>query len=132
MEQISLFPSETEQRELIETLPAVSAEREKPSALILSDDEINHALRHGSGFEGGKLRIAAFYASHPSSKAAQDFLKEEYGIGGHSHTYLSGNGGFVDYDSKGIRFSGKGYSEQSRLRWPAVEQHILGMVEIGT
>ena len=117
---------------MIETLPAVSAEREKPSALILSDDEINHALRRGSGFEGGKLRIAAFYASHPSPKAAQDFLKEEYGIGGHSHTYLSGNGGFVDYDSKGIRFSSKGYSEQTRLRWPTVEQHIRGMVENGT
>ncbi len=132
VEQISLFPSETEQREFIETLPTVSAEREKPSALILSDDEINHALRHGSGFEGSKLRIAAFYASHPSPKAAQDFLKEEYGIGGHSHTYLSGNGGFVDYNSKGIRFSGKGYSEQTRLRWPAVEQHIRGIVENGT
>ena len=132
VKQISLFPSETEQREFIETLPTVSAEREKPSALILSDDEINHALRHGSGFEGSKLRIAAFYASHPSPKAAQDFLKEEYGIGGHSHTYLSGNGGFVDYNSKGIRFSGKGYSEQTRMRWPAVEQHIRGMVENGT
>ena len=115
VEQISLFPSETEQREFIETLPTVSAEREKPSALILSDDEINHALRHGSGFEGSKLRIAAFYASHPSPKAAQDFLKEEYGIGGHSHTYLSGNGGFVDYDSKGIRFSGKSRAWTNRL-----------------
>ena len=132
VEQTSLFPSEIEQQTLIENMVAASAEREKPSALILSDDEINHALRHGSGFEGGKLRIAAFYASHPAPKAAQDFLKEEYGIGGHSHTYLSGNGGFVDYDSKGIRFSGKGYSEQTRLRWPAVEQHIRGMVENGT
>ncbi|MBQ6256693.1 MAG: hypothetical protein IJJ60_08920, partial [Clostridia bacterium] len=59
-------------------------------------------------------------------------MKEEYGVGGHSHTYLSGMGGFVDYDSKGIRFSSKGYSEQTRLRWPAVEQHIRGMVENGT
>ena len=132
VEQTSLFPSETEQRKRIEILPDVSAEREKPSALILSDDEIDHALRRGSGFEGGKLRIAAFYASHPAPKAAQDFLKEEYGVGGHSHTYLSGMGGFVDYDSKGIRFSSKGYSEQTRLRWPAVEQHIRGMVENGT
>ena len=109
-----------------------SAEREKSSVLVLSDEEIEHVLRHGSGYEDSKLRIAAFYASHPSPKAAQDFLKEEYGIGGHSHTYLSGSGGFVDYDSKGIRFSGKGYSEQTRLRWPAVEQHIRGMVENGT
>ena len=129
VEQTSLFPSEIEQQELIESLLAMSAEREKPSALILSDEEIDHALRRGSGFEGGKLRIAAFYASHPVPKAAQEFLKEEYYIGGHSHTYLSGMGGFVDYDGKGMRFSSRGFSEQMRLRWPAVEQHIRRMTE---
>lgn len=38
------------------------------------------------------------YAGNPSPKEAQDFLKEEYGIGGHSFTLLDGNRGFVDYD----------------------------------
>ena len=132
MEQTSLFPSEIEQRKQIENMVAASAEREKPSALILSDNEIDHALRRGSGFEGSKLRLAAFYATHPTPKAAQDFLKDEYGIGGHSHTYLSGMGGFVDYDGKGMRLSSRGFSEQMHLRWPAVEQHIRGMVENGT
>ncbi len=83
---------------------AAGAEREKSSVLVLSDEEIEHVLCHGSGYEDGKLRIAAFYASHPSPKAAQDFLREEYGIGGHSHTYLSGMGGFVDYDRQAAVF----------------------------
>lgn len=121
VEQTSLFPSEIEQQKQIENMVAASAEREKPSALILSDDEINHALRRGSGFEGGKLRIAAFYASHPTPKAAQDFLKDEYGIGGHSHTYLSGSGGFVDYDRQAMRLSSRGSPNDAachyRRRW---------------
>ena len=104
----------------------------KASAFSLSDEEIDHALRHGSGFAGGKLRIAALYESHPSPKAAQDFLKEEYGIGGHSHTYLDGSSGFVDYNSKGIRLSQRGFSQEMQLRWPAVEQHIRRMAETGT
>ena len=131
-EQTSLFPSEQKQKESIDRMVSRSAEQETPSALLLSDSEIENALRHGSGFEGGKLRIAALYASHPEPKAAQAFLKEEYGIGGRSHTYLDGLGGFIDYDSKGIRFSRRGFSEQMLLRWPAVEQHIRSMVENGT
>ena len=54
----------------------------------VSDEEIEHALRRGSGFAGGKLRIAALYENNPDPKTAQEFLKEEYGTGGHSHTYL--------------------------------------------
>ena len=129
VEQMALFPSEIEQQELIESLLSMSAERAEPSALILSDEEIDHALRRGSGYQDSKLRIAAFYVTHPSPKVAQDFLKEEYFIGGHSHTYLSGVGGFVDYDGKGMRFSSRGFSEQMRLRWPTVEQHIRRMTE---
>ncbi|MBQ9262849.1 MAG: hypothetical protein IJ189_01400 [Clostridia bacterium] len=131
MEQTSLFPNEIEQQELIENLLAMSAERVEPSALLLSNEDIDRALRLGSGYEDGKLRIAAFYVTHPSPKAAQEFLKEEYGVGGRSHTYLTGVGGFIDYDGKGIRFSARHFSDQMRLRWPAVEQHIHRMVEEG-
>ncbi len=108
VEQTSLFPSENEQRKQIENMIAASTESEKPFVLVLSDEEIEHVLRRGSGFEGGKMRIAAFYASHPAPRAAQDFLKEEYGVGGHSHTYLSGSGGFVDYAS--VHIDGRKYS----------------------
>ena len=101
----------------------------KPSAFSVSDEEIDHVLRRGSGFAGGRLRIAALYDSHPSPKAAQDFLKEEYGIGGHSHTYLDGSSGFVDYNGQGLRLTRRGFQEEMRLRWPAVEQHIRKLVE---
>lgn len=131
-EQLSLFPTEAVQIEQIDQMIAASAERQTPSALVLSQEEIDHALRRGSGFEGGKIRIAAIYAKHPSTKEAQVFLKDEYGIGGHSHTYLDGTGGFVDYNSQGMRLSQRGFSEELRLRWSAVEQHIRRMIEKGT
>ena len=131
------LPTEEEQIEEIDRMDqepeiakAPRAEA-KPSAFSVSDEEIDHVLRRGSGFAGGRLRIAALYDSQPSPKAAQDFLKEEYGIGGHSHTYLDGSSGFVDYNGQGLRLTRRGFQEEMRLRWPAVEQHIRKLVEAG-
>ena len=131
-EQLSLFPPETEQIEQIDRMITTSAERPKPSALVLSEEDIDLVLRRGSGYENGKIRIAAMYAGNPSPKEALEFLKDEYGIGGYSHTYLDGTGGFVDYNGQGLRLSQRGFSEETRLRWPAVEQRIRRMIESGT
>ena len=136
-EQLSfLIPSEAEQ---IETVDSAAPEPPQPdpspraeataSAFSVSDEDIDHALLRGSGYAGGKLRIAALYANAPSPKEAQEFLKDEYGIGGHSHTWLDGSRGFVDYNSRGIRLSRRGFREEMQLRWPAVEQHIRRMIE---
>ena len=130
------LPTEAEQIEKIDQQeqnvpnnpPHAEAE---PSAFSFSDEEIDHVLSRGSGFSGGRLRIAALYDSHPSPKAAQEFLKEEYGIGGHSHTYLDGSSGFVDYNGQGIRLARRGFQEEMKLRWPAVEQHVRRLVESG-
>ncbi|MCR5372987.1 MAG: hypothetical protein K6E41_05920, partial [Solobacterium sp.] len=110
----------------------VNAERQEPSAFVLSQEEIEQVLRCGSGFEGSKIRIAALYAQNPTPADARDFLKDEYGIGGHSHTYLDGSHGFVDYNGQGMRLSRRGFSEEMRLRWPAVEKHISRMMTNGT
>ena len=130
------LPTEAEQIEKIDQQeqnvpnnpPRAEAE---PSAFSFSDEEIDHVLSRGSGFSGGRLRIAALYDSHPSPKAAQEFLKEEYGIGGHSHTYLDGSSGFVDYNGQGLRLTRRGFQEEMKLRWPAVEQHVRRLVESG-
>ena len=37
----------------------------------------------------------------------------------------------MDYNSKGIRLSQRGFSQEMQLRWPAVEQHIRRMAETG-
>ena len=140
VEQMSLFiPSEAEQIADIDRMieeppipiPTPRAEA-KPSAFSVSEEEIENVLRGGSGFAGGKLRIAALYDGNPTSKDAQDFLKEEYGTGGHSHTYLNGDRGFVDYDAKGIKLTNWTQNSNMLMRWPAVEKQIRSMMENGT
>ena len=127
-EQIEEIDRQDQEPEILETPPRAEA---KPSAFSVSDEEIDHVLRRGSGFSGGRLRIAALYDSQPTPKAAQEFMKEEYGIGGHSHTYLDGSSGFVDYNGQGLRLSRRGFQEEMKLRWPAVEQHVRRLVESG-
>ena len=105
--QLSFFdvaiPTEAEQIESID-----QAESEKsPSAFVLSQAEIENALRRGSNFEDSKLRIWQIYQMQPDRKLRAKALAKEYapyGPGGSSHTYLDGSSGWLDHDSKGLTF----------------------------
>ncbi|MCD7771546.1 MAG: hypothetical protein LUH23_05620, partial [Oscillospiraceae bacterium] len=123
-----LFPSEADQIESIEH----KAESKAPSAFLISDSEINEMLRRGSGFEGGKLRIMALYAHEGNSKARADFLKKEYGIGGHSWDFTDGSRGFVDYRSQGFYIRSYGHDKELRLRWTDVEKRIGTLIQAGS
>ena len=50
---------------------------------FITEDEIAASLANGSSFEGGKTRIYAFFQTSHTPKENADFLKKEYGIGGH-------------------------------------------------
>ena len=122
----NLFPSFQEQLEHIE-----EAEAQKLSAFSVSQADIDHELcRYGSGFSQGKFRIYKFFEGTPSTEAAVAFLKKEYGIGGHSHTYLNGEGGFVDHDGKGLHFSNHNYEEKHTVTWRAVAQRLRELIAI--
>ena len=82
----------------------------------------------GSGFSQGKLRIYAFYQTQPSADSAIKFLKKEYGIGGHSHTYLDGSDGFVDHNGKGISFANRHYQDRKLFNWNAVHKRISELI----
>ena len=76
-----LFQSEAEQIQKIDAAAenaAIEAESEKPSALVISEDEIDRMLRTGSTFEGGKIRIYALYKQQGDAKDRAAFLKAEY------------------------------------------------------
>ena len=72
-----------------------------------------------------------FFEDMPSSDAAITFLKKEYGIGGHSHTYLNGESGFVDHDGKGIHFSNHNYKEKHTITWKAVARRLRDLIALG-
>ncbi len=122
----NLFPTFQEQLEHIE-----EAEAQKLSAFSVSQADIDHELcRYGSVFSQGKFRIYKFFEGMPSTEAAVAFLKKEYGIGGHSHTYLNGESGFVDLDGKGLHFSNHNYEEKHTVTWRAVAQRLRELIAI--
>ena len=122
----NLFPTFQEQLKHIE-----EAEAQKLSAFSVSQADIDHELcRYGSGFSQGKFRIYKFFEGMPSTEAAVAFLKKEFGIGGHSHTYLNGEGGFVDHDGKGFHFSNHNYEEKHTVTWRAVARRLRELIAI--
>jgi N12 class adenine-specific DNA methylase/adenine-specific DNA methylase len=69
---------------------------------VPTDEEIiTQELMRGSGFEDGKFRIEETAKKNLKPAEFAEFLKNEYGTGGHS-----GDGivRFVDHDSKGLHF----------------------------
>lgn len=75
----------------------------EPVADVNRFEELHKEIMRGSGFEGGKFRIAEFFQeNNPSNQEFADFLKNEYGTGGHT---ADGNIFSVDHDSKGIQFT---------------------------
>lgn len=124
--EYSLFPTLEEQLQRIE-----EAEAQKLSAFSVSQADLDNELcRHGSGFAQGKIRIYKFFEDMPSSDAAITFLKKEYGIGGHSHTYLNGESGFVDHDGKGIHFSNHNYKEKHTITWKVVARRLRELIAL--
>ena len=130
--QLSFFdvaiPTEAEQIESID-----QAESEKsPSAFVLSQADIENALRRGSNVEGSKLRIWKIYQLQPDRKLRAKALAKEYapyGPGGSSHTYLDGSSGWLDHDSKGLTFEHYPDHRKTLLRWDRVEKYIDLMIQ---
>ena len=123
--QLSLFPSADEQIEQIE-----QAEAEKSSAFSVSQADLDNELIRGTGFKNGKYRVYQFYQTLHTQQDALAFLKKEYGIGGHSHTYLNGKGGFVDHDGKGLHFFNYNYKEKHTITWKAVARRLRELIAL--
>ena len=122
------IPTEAQQIEKID-----QAESEKtPSAFVLSQADIEKALRRGSNFENSKLRIWEIYQLQPDRKLRAKALAKEYaphGPGGCSHTYLDGSSGWLDHDSKGLTFEHYPDHQKVLLRWDRVEKYIDLMIQ---
>lgn len=122
------IPTEAQQIENID-----QAESEKTlSAFVLPQAEIEHELRtSGSGFAQGKQRIMELFQTQPDRNLRAKALAKEYGIGGHSHSYLDGRSGFITHNSSGMEFSLHSAREPFKLKWAAIEQYIDLMIQSG-
>ena len=126
--QLTLFPSEQEQIQSI----ADRQERVKTqsqSAFSISHSEIEYELQRGTGTQGGKFRVYDFYKKSPTEKAAVDFIKNEFGWYGHSHTFEDGSRGYIEYQpSKGMMISHYDTDKKSTLKWTEIEKHLRALV----
>ena len=113
-EQLSLFG---------DSEPLTASKPEKPKSEfakgpVVDGVQVYEALAaeidRGTGFVNGKLRVQDFYEKqHPTVQQLADFLKKEYGTGGHSGDSKIT---LVDYDSKGLTFSFEN-GEKFRHSW---------------
>ncbi len=101
-EQLSLFGDP----EPIRSTKTENPKSEFAAGPIVDGVQVYEALAaeidRGTGFVNGKLRVQEFYdEQHPTVQQLADFLKKEYGIGGHSG---EGKISLVSTDSKGMTF----------------------------
>jgi N12 class adenine-specific DNA methylase len=95
---------------------------------VLSPEEIEQArereikddLKRGSGFQEGKFRIYYFLKNNASSKDRVSFLKDEYGVGGHSP--FGENNYTQMHDAKGLRFYSS--NDEVLLPWQNVADRL--------
>ena len=126
--QISFFPNlptVEEQKQQIENNIA-KAEDDFSSAFSFTLKDIQSELLSGTGIEDGKFRVYELYKSIPSKKEAVDFLKKEYGqYYGHSHTFLDGTNGFIDYQP-GSGMTANRYNDNQKvtIKWEDIEKYL--------
>lgn len=97
---------------------------------FITEDEITAALTYGSSVEGGKGRIYGYFSEKHTPKEQADFLKNEYGIGGHNGALPGSFHSWEDHSSKGIQLK-KPECATIELSWITVAKRISELVRKG-
>lgn len=112
------IPTENEQKQNI-------ADVENTPAFFVSQEIIDNDLQRGSGFENGKFRIYQQFLKGETNIKNADFLKNEYGIGGHT---VEIGGLFQNHYSKGITFEEFKTNRKYLLKWTQVAKRISELI----
>ena len=97
---------------------------------FITEDEIEAAMTRGSGVSGGKGRIFAYFQNSHTDKEKVDFLRHEYGIGGHSHALSGAGGSWENHDGKGLHYK-KGGCPDVHFTWEKVAKRITDLIQKG-
>lgn len=90
---------------------------------FITEDEVLESLSRGSGVDRGKERITKFFKEDHTLQEKANFLKDEYGIGGHSHAVSGAMGSDEWHDAKGLKLQ-KNDCNDVFLTWTSVAKHI--------
>nr|WP_172463236.1 SNF2-related protein [Tissierella praeacuta] len=95
---------------------------------FITEDEIDETFRDGSGISDGKKRIYNFFKESHTTGEQANFLKEEYGTGGHSHALSGARGSNEWHDAKGIKLE-KENCKDIFLNWNQSAKRIQNLIE---
>lgn len=95
---------------------------------FITEDEIDETFRDGSGISDGKKRIYNFFKESHTTGEQANFLKEEYGTGGHSHALSGARGSSEWHDAKGIKLE-KENCNDIFLNWNQAAKRIQTLIE---
>ena len=98
---------------------------------FITQDEIDYALRKGSGYSNGTFRIYDYFTEGHDKKENIAFLKNEYGIGGGSGGLPGNDDSHHDHDGKGIRLEKGSYLNPYAnvlLNWNVVEKRLRELI----
>lgn len=120
------LPTVDEQIEMI-----AEAEDVKASAFAVSQEDIDSVLMKGSGYQNSKYRIYRQFQKREDKRSNIDFLRNEYGTGGGTHTYPDGTDGHEWHDGKGIAIEKQGsYTNPDLLlSWSKVEKRLRELIK---
>ena len=90
---------------------------------FITEDEVLATISRGSGIDRGKERITKFFRENHTLQEKANFLKDEYGIGGHSHAVSGAMGSDEWHDAKGLKLQ-KNDCNDVFLTWTSVAKHI--------
>ncbi len=97
---------------------------------FITEDEIDVALAGGSNVAGAKGRIYGFFTAEHTAKEKADFLKEEYGIGGSSHSVSFHPNSWRNSEGKGLTLK-KGDCPPVQMSWAKAAQRITRLINRG-
>ena len=92
-----------------------------------TESRFTHECRKGSGYANGKVRI--YCASlNMGIKELAVFLKDEYGVGGHSADFPDGGSGFTDYNPKGLMIREWKSNREEKHGWQEVAKEVKRLI----
>lgn len=95
---------------------------------FITEDEMDENFRRGSGISDGKKRIYNFFNENNSLQERAEFLKKEYGTGGHSHALSSARGSSEWHDAKGMKLEKENCGDIF-LNWNQAAKRIQTLIE---
>ncbi|NLK37996.1 MAG: DEAD/DEAH box helicase family protein, partial [Epulopiscium sp.] len=98
--------------------------------MFITQDEVDKELTSGSGIKNGKYRIYDYFTGSYSPKEKEDFIKQEYGIGGKSHALSGADNSNQMHDGKGILYSRRVSDDKLLLNWSRVAKRIDYLISI--